>query len=38
MRAWLRVMWACLHTGVAYDPDLHGVERRLNRCETSDAA
>lgn len=29
MRAWLRVMWACWHTGAVYDPSLHGAERRL---------
>jgi transposase len=29
MRAWLRVMWACWHSGVAYDPTLHGAERRF---------
>jgi transposase len=29
MRAWLRVMWACWHSGVAYDPALHGAERRV---------
>ena len=29
MRAWLRVMWACWHTGVAYDPARHGALRRL---------
>ncbi|MDQ3679315.1 MAG: IS110 family transposase [Actinomycetota bacterium] len=29
MRAWMRVMWACWHTGTAYDPVNHGAERRL---------
>jgi transposase len=29
MRAWLRVMWACWHSNVAYDPTLHGAERRI---------
>jgi hypothetical protein len=29
MRAWLRVMWVCWHTGTPYDPALHGGERRL---------
>ena len=29
MRAWLRVMWACWHSDVAYDPVNHGAERRL---------
>ncbi len=38
MRAWLRVMWACLETGVGYDPSLHGAEQRLNRLDTTDAA
>lgn len=29
MRAWMRVLWACWHSGVPYDPRLHGGERRL---------
>lgn len=29
MRAWLRVIWACWHSDVAYDPMLHGAERRV---------
>ncbi len=29
MRAWVRVMWACWHTDIAYDPVNHGGERRL---------
>jgi len=29
MRAWVRVIWACWHTNRAYDPALHGGERRL---------
>ncbi|HEX4866539.1 MAG TPA: IS110 family transposase [Acidimicrobiales bacterium] len=29
MRAWMRVIWACWHTNTAYDPHLHGAERRL---------
>ncbi|MGH2530348.1 MAG: transposase [Actinomycetota bacterium] len=29
MRAWIRVMWACWHTRTAYNPALHGGERRL---------
>jgi len=29
MRAWMRVMWVCWHSGTAYDPALHGGERRL---------
>jgi len=28
-RAWLRVMWACWHSGVPYDPSRHGGEQRL---------
>lgn len=31
MRAWLRVMWACWHTGTPYDPARHGAEARLAR-------
>ncbi len=27
-RAWLRVIWACWHTGTAYDPALHAGEAR----------
>lgn len=29
MRAWMRVMWACWHSDVAYNPVNHGAERRL---------
>ena len=29
MRSWLRVMWACWQSDIAYDPDLHGGERRM---------
>ncbi len=29
MRAWLRVMWACWHSGTAYGTVNHGAERRL---------
>jgi transposase len=29
MRAWLRVIWACWHTGTPYDPARHGAEQRL---------
>jgi transposase len=29
MRAWLRVVWACWHTGTAYDPARHRAEQRL---------
>lgn len=29
MRAWMRVIWACWHNGIAYDPVNHGAERRL---------
>jgi transposase len=28
MRAWLRVMWACWHSETAYNPEVHGGERR----------
>jgi len=28
MRAWLRVIWACWHSGIAYDPIRHGGEQR----------
>jgi transposase len=27
MRAWMRVIWACWHSGVSYDPTKHGGER-----------
>jgi transposase len=27
MRAWMRVIWACWHSGAAYDPTRHGGER-----------
>jgi len=29
MRAWLRVLWACWHTGVPYDLSRHRAEHRL---------
>jgi transposase len=29
MRAWLRVVWACWHTGTAYDPARHRAEQHL---------
>ncbi|HEV2451034.1 MAG TPA: IS110 family transposase [Streptosporangiaceae bacterium] len=29
MRAWMRVIWACWHTGAAYDPANHGGEIRF---------
>ncbi|WP_334144049.1 IS110 family transposase [Rhabdothermincola sp.] len=29
MRAWMRVIWSCWHTNTAYDPTLHGAQRRL---------
>jgi transposase len=29
MRAWTRVIWACWHSGTAYDPARHGAEVRL---------
>ncbi|MDQ6898649.1 MAG: transposase [Candidatus Dormibacteraeota bacterium] len=28
-RAWLRVIWTCWHKEVAYNPTLHGAERRV---------
>jgi hypothetical protein len=28
-RAWLRVIWACWHTGIPYDPHAHLAEQRL---------
>lgn len=28
-RAWIRVMWACWNTNTAYEPALHGGEKRL---------
>jgi transposase len=28
MRAWLRVIWVCWHSGIPYNPALHGGERR----------
>jgi transposase len=28
MRAWLRVIWACWHSGTVYDPARHGGEQR----------
>lgn len=31
MRAWVRVMWACWHADTAYNPDLHGAERRIRK-------
>jgi transposase len=35
MRAWMRVIWACWHTGVVYDPVLHGAERRYQNRATN---
>lgn len=29
MRAWMRVIWACWTSDTAYDPEIHGSERRL---------
>ena len=29
MRAWTRVIWACWHSGIVYDPARHGAEVRL---------
>ena len=28
-RAWLRVIWACWHTNIPYDPTKHRAEQRL---------
>ena len=28
-RAWIRVIWACWHTGVPYDPTIHQARQRL---------
>jgi transposase len=28
-RAWLRVIWACWHSGIPYDPHQHRAEQRL---------
>jgi transposase len=28
-RAWIRVIWACWHTGVPYDPDTHRARQHL---------
>ena len=28
-RAWIRVIWACWHTGTPYDPSLHHTRQRL---------
>lgn len=38
MRAWLRVMWACWHSDVAYDPVNHGAERRLAQQDSEKSA
>ena len=38
MRAWLRVMWACWHSGAVYDPSTHGAERRLAEGEIQQSA
>ena len=27
-RAWIRVIWACWHTGIPYDPDTHRARQR----------
>lgn len=29
MRAWIRVLWACWHSGIPYDPARHHAEQRL---------
>jgi hypothetical protein len=28
-RAWIRVIWACWHSGVPYDPATHHAQQRL---------
>ncbi|MGN6173163.1 MAG: hypothetical protein ACTHPS_09450, partial [Streptosporangiaceae bacterium] len=28
-RAWIRVIWACWHTGTPYDPAIHHARQRL---------
>jgi transposase len=28
-RAWIRIIWACWHTGVPYDADTHQARQRL---------
>jgi hypothetical protein len=28
-RAWIRVIWACWHTGVPYDSAVHAARRRV---------
>ena len=38
MRAWMRVMWACWHSEIAYDPSIHGAERRCAKRETQEIA
>jgi len=38
MRAWVRVMWACWHTDTAYNPTIHGAERRLAQREIQESA
>jgi hypothetical protein len=27
-RAWIRVIWACQHTAIRYDPDTHRAQQR----------
>jgi hypothetical protein len=29
MRAWMRVIWACWHSNTAYNPTIHGAERKF---------
>ncbi|MDE3065204.1 MAG: IS110 family transposase [Acidobacteriota bacterium] len=38
MRSWTRVMWACLQSGVAYDPARHGQEIHFRGLDTGVAA
>ena len=38
MRAWLRVMWTCWHSNTAYDPAIHGAERRFAEREIQTSA
>lgn len=38
MRAWMRVMWACWHSGTVYQPVNHGAERRLGEEKSEESA
>lgn len=33
-RAWIRVIWACWHTGTAYDPALHQAHQQALHLRT----